>query len=137
MVRRHHAALLHCVIQQCQRGSRTVSAADLQTHFLQNPGNAVPHRGSRSKTQVHNSERHIQPLGCLYAHDLTHTGNAESSLFDGLRHHIEGLTLDALQCVIHHAGSGHTHIQHALRLTHTMERTGHEGVVLHSVGEYN
>ena len=39
--------------------------------------------------------------------------------------------------MIHHTRSGNAHIQYALRLAHTVERTGHKGVVLHRIGKYH
>ena len=137
MVGRHHAALFHRVVQHGKGSRGAVGTADLQPHFLQNPGNAVPHGGGGRKAQVHDSEGYAQTAGRFLAHQLTHTGNLEGGLLDGLGHHVKGLTLHVLQGMVHHAGAGNAHIQHALRLTHTVERAGHEGVVLHGVGEHH
>ena len=38
---------------------------------------------------------------------------------------------------MHHARAGNAHIDDALRLTDTMECTGHKGVILHRIGENN
>ena len=137
MVGRHDAALFHRVVQHGKGSRGAVGAADLQPHFFQNPGNAVPHGGSGRKAQIHDSEGYAQTAGRFLAHQLTHTGNLESGLFDGFGHHVKGLTLHVLQSVVHHAGAGNAHIQHALRLAHAVERTGHEGVILHGVGEHH
>ena len=137
MIGSHHTALLYCVIQQRQSCGSTVGTADLQTHFLQNTGYGVAHSRGGGKAQVHNTERHIQPLAGLYANHLTHTGDAESGLFNGFSHHIERLTLHTLQCVVHHAGAGNAHVQFTLRLAYAVKRACHKGVILHRIGKDN
>ena len=131
----HNAALLDGVVQQSQSGSGAVGAADLQAHFLQNAGHGIAHSGSGSQGQVHDAEGNTQTLGGLLGHQLTHTGDAEGGLFDGLGHHVKGLAGDLLQGVVDHAGAGDAHAHHGLGFTHTVEGAGHEGVVLHGVGE--
>ena len=135
MVGRHHAALLNGIVQKRQSRRGSMGTADLQAHFLQNPGDTVTHSRSGGQTQVHNTKRNTQPPRSLHAHQLAHPGDLERRLLDGFRYHIKGLSLDALKCVVHYAGTGNTHIQDALRLPYTVESAGHKGVVLHRVGE--
>ena len=137
MVGGHHTALFDCVIQQRQSGSSTMGTADLQAHFFQNPRHAVAHRRGGSQAQVHNAEGHAQAAGGLHAHQLSHPGDLEGGLLDGFCHHVKGLPLDLLQRMVHNTGAGHTHIDDALRLTDTVERTCHKGVILHCVGKYH
>ena len=74
-------------------------------------------------------------MGGFHTHDLSHSGDPEGCLFNGLRHLIKGTTLDALQRVVHNTGTGNAHIQHRLRLAHTVERTCHKGVILYRIGK--
>ena len=114
-----------------------MGAADLQADFLQNPGHAVAHGGGGSQAQVHNSKGYPQTAGGFHAHQLTHPGNLESGFLDGFRNHIKGLSFHLLQRMVHHAGTGHAHIQDALRLAHAVKRSRHERVILNGIAEYN
>ena len=71
----------------------------------------------------------------LAGHQLAHAGDAEGRLFDGLGHHVKRLALHLLQGVVDHAGAGDAHVDDTFRLAHAVEGTGHEGVILHGVGE--
>ena len=70
-------ALFHRIVQQGQRGSGSVGADNLQTHFLQDSGHTVPHRGGGCQTQIHDAEGHTQTFGSLPAHNLAHAGDLE------------------------------------------------------------
>ena len=133
----HDAALLHGVVQQRQRRRGAVGAADGQAHLLQDAGHTVAHRRGGSQGQVYDAEGHAQTGAGLGGHHLAHAGNLEGGLFDSLGHHVEGLALAALQGVVHHAGAGHAHVDDGVGLTHAVEGTGHEGVVLHGVAEHH
>ena len=137
MAGRHDAALLHRVVQQGQRRRGAVGTADGKAHLLQNAGHAVAYRRGGRQRQIHDAEWRIQPPGRLRRHHLTHAGDLERRFLDGLRHHVKGLPLAGLQSVVHHARAGHAHVDDAVRLAHAVERTGHEGVVLHSVAEHH
>ena len=135
MVTCHNAALLDRIVEKGKCCGGTVGTTDFQAHFLQDPGNRVAHSGSGSQGEVHNTEGNIQPFACLNTYDLTHTGNTEGGLLDGLGHHIKGLALHTLQGMVDNTGAGNAHIQFHLRLAHTVEGTGHKGVILHRVGK--
>ena len=96
-----------------------MGTADFQTHFLQNPGNAVAHSGGRRQAQIHNAEGHAQPFGGFHAHQLAHTGDLEGGFLNGLSHHIKGLALHPLQGMVDNTGAGNAHVDDALRLAHT------------------
>ncbi len=135
MIGRHNAALLHRVIQKRQCGGGAVGPADLQAHFLKDPGHAVPGCWGGCQRKVHDSEGNMQALGCFLPHQLPHAGDAERRLFHRFRHHIEGLALHILQRVIDYARAGNAHIQHTFRLSHAVECAGHKGIVLHGIGK--
>ena len=69
-----------------------------------------PTAGVGAKAQIHDAEGYAQTAGGFLRHQLTHAGNLEGGLFDGLGHHVKGLTLHVLQSVVHHAGAGNAHI---------------------------
>ena len=131
----HNAALLYGVVQQRQSCRGTVGTGDLQTHFLQDPGNTVAYRRSRRQAQIHNAKGNAQATGSLHAYDLTHTGDLEGGLFNGIGNYIKGLALYALQSMVNNARTGNAHVQDALRLTNAVESAGHKGVVLHCIGK--
>ena len=133
----HDAALLHGVVQQGQRGGGAVGAADGQAHLLQDAGHTVTHRRGGGQGQVYDAEGHAQTGAGLGGHHLAHAGDLEGGFFDSLGHHVEGLALAALQGVVHHAGAGHAHVDDGVGLTHAVEGTSHEGVVLHGVAEHH
>ena len=51
--------LFHRVVEQGERGGRTVRAADLKPHFLQNAGHAVADGGRGRKGKIDNAKRRI------------------------------------------------------------------------------
>ena len=114
-----------------------MGAADGQPHLLQDPGHAVSDGRSGRQRQVYDAEGSIQPPGGLGGHHLAHTGDLESRLFDGLRHHVKGLVLAGPQGVVYHAGAGDAHIDDAVGLTYAVESPGHKGVILHGVAEHH
>ena len=114
-----------------------MGAADLQAHLLQDAGHTVADGGGGSQAEVHNAEGGIQAAGGILGHQLPHAGDAEGGLLDGLSHHVEGLSLHALEGMVHHAGAGNAHVDDPLGLTHAVEGAGHEGVVLHGVAEHH
>ena len=71
----------------------------------------------------------------LPGHQLAHAGDTESGLFNGLGHHVKGFALHLLEGVVDHPGAGDAHVDDALRLPRPVEGAGHEGVILHGVGE--
>ena len=114
-----------------------MGTADLQAHFLQDPGHTVTHSRRGSQAQIHNAKGGIQTAACLLGHQLTHTGNAERSFLHRLRHHFKGLPLHSLQCSVDNAGTGNTHVNDLLRFTNTVESAGHKGVILHGIAKYH
>ena len=135
MSRGHQAALLDRVVEQGQRRGGAERAADLKAHRLEHAGHAVALGRRRRKRQVHHAEGHAQPAGGLLRDKLAHARDAEGGFLDGFGHDVEGLTLHALQRVVHDARAGNAHVYDAFRLAHAGDGAGHEGVVLHGVGK--
>ena len=133
----HDAALFHGVVQQRQGCGGAMGAAALQPQFFQDPRHRIADGGGGRQGQVYDPKGYIQPLAGFPCHQLTHTSDPKSGLFDGLRHHVKGLTLDGLKGVMHYARAGDAHVDDGLRLAHTVERTGHKGVIFHRIAEHH
>ena len=135
MVAGHDAALFHGIIEQGKGCGGAGGAGGLQPHFRKNMGHGIaPGRGG-SQREVHDSKGDVQALGSFPGHQLAHTGDLEGGALDGLRHHVKGFSLDFFKGFLYHAGAGNTHVDDRFRLSDAAEGTGHEGIVLHGIGE--
>ena len=130
----HHAALLHRVVQQGERGSRAVGAADLQSHGFENARHTVAHRRGRSEREIDDAERHAEPPGRLPRDELTHARDLKRRALDRLGHDVKALALALLQRLID-AGAGNADVHRALGLARAVERARHKWVILHRVAE--
>ena len=75
--------------------------------------------------------------GCFLSYQLSHTGNLESSLLDGLTEDLEVLSAHLFQGRLYNAGTADTYIDDGICLRHAVESACHEGVVIRSVAEYH
>ena len=112
-------------------------AAALQTHFLQNICHTVADGRSGSQRQVHNAERHAQTAGSFLCHQLAHTGDLESGLFDNIGNGGDVTVAGLCQCCTHHARAGNAHVDFAVRFAGSVECTSHEGVILGGIAEHH
>ena len=136
--RGHHAAFLHGVVQQGQGRRCPRAAAAANTDGFQYPRHRVAFGRGRSQAQIQYAHLYAQPLRSLPGYQFPGTGNLESRGLDGLRH------LRDVRCVgqtgqhsTDHTGAGNANVDNRLCLAAAMKGTGHERVVLHSVGEHH
>ena len=81
---------------------------------------------------------HAQALACLARHELAGAGDLECGGLDSFGNRCNvGVLRQVGQHGAHHAGAGHAHVHHFVGLARAVERTGHEGVVLHGVAEHH
>ena len=64
-----------------------------KAHYFKNLSHAVTHSGGGSEGQVYNAEWNAQTLGGLLSYKLTHAGNLEGGILNGVGHNVKGLTL--------------------------------------------
>ena len=115
-----------------------MGAALFQTHLLEDMGHRVAHRRGGSQGQIHNAEGHAQTAAGFGAHQLTHTGDLEGGLLDDVGDFVNGQGLVHLgKGGTHNTGAGYAHMDDTVGLTHAVEGTRHEGVVLRSVAEHH
>ena len=133
----HNAALLHGIVQQCERRCSAVRTALFESHDLEYFRNAVSYCRRGRKREIDHAERHAEAARRLLRDKLAHTRYLERRLFYSFRNNVERLPLAGLERMRHNARPGHADIYNALRLAHAVERSGHERVVLHGVGKYH
>ena len=136
MGRSHQTALLNSIIQESQSSSSTWCTTALQAHFLQNIGNRVTNSRSRSQRQINNAKRYAQTTGSLSSHQLTYTGNLESSFLNGFSHLCKVSTLQILQSVLYHTRTANAYANHLFCLANTVESTSHKRIIPRSISKY-
>ena len=68
-------------------------------------------------------------------YELTHAGDFKSGFFDCIGHVSNVAVAHFFQCGAHHSGTGDPNVDRAVRLAHTMKRSGHEGVILRRIAK--
>ena len=100
-------------------------------------GHGVAYRWGGGQGQVHNAKGHAQPPRCLYAYQLAHTGDLKGGLFNQLCNIVNGVVRELGNSRAYHTGAGHTYIDYAVRLGHTVKGTSHKGVILRGVAKHH
>ena len=126
---RHHAALLHRVVQEGQSGGGAVGAADLRPISSRIRATESPTAGGGRQGQVHDAEGGVQPAaGLPGATSWPMRVTRKAVFFTVSATTSKGAPFTLWRGVVHHAGTGDTHVDDLLRLAHAVEGAGHEGV---------
>ena len=131
----HHAAFLHLIVEKSQRRCCPGPSNTFQADLLQDFRHAVSHRGSGRQGQIDDPKRNSQLFGSLLGHQLSHrvTLNAVFLMVSQRASKLWPLTSSI--AVFTTPGPLTPHIDHRVRLGHTMERSRHKRIVVGSVAE--
>ena len=134
----HDAALLHRVVEHGQRRRGARAAALTHADGFQDFGHRVALGRGGGQRQVQNALRHAHAAAGLAGHQLAGAGDLERGGLDGLGNlgHV-GVLRHIRQHLAYHAGAGNAHVDDSVGLARTVERAGHERVVLHGVAEHH
>ncbi len=134
----HNAALLDSVVEKSEGGGGAVAAALLKAHFLENVRDGISDGGSGSEGEVDDTEGYAETPARFLCDELTHACNLERRSLDEIRDLGDILAFAVLcKCRAHYARARNADVDNGIRLTDTVERARHKGVVLGSVAEDN
>src|SRR5699024_7785506 len=100
----HHAALLDCIVKQCERRGGAMSTDLIQTHVLQDMRNRIAQSCSRSQGKVLDAKWHAHELSGLNAHQQTGASDLKGRLFYLYGNLIQGSTGERSQGAVNDAG---------------------------------
>ena len=89
-----------------------MAAAFFQPHLLKNMGDGITHSRGWRQGEIHNAERHIEPLGGLVGDELAHAGDFKRSALNQIRHAGQIAVRRLGERRAHHAGAGNAHVDH-------------------------
>src|SRR5699024_5662181 len=120
----HHAALLDCIVKQCERRGGAMGA-----DLIQDVRNRIAQFCSRSQGKVHDAKWHAQALSGHIAHQLTGASDLKGGLFNLFGNLVQGSTGEIAQGAVNDAGARYADGDHAIWLLDAVESTGHEWVI--------
>ena len=114
-----------------------MSAHAGQTHHFEYLRDAVAYRGSGSEREVDYAELRAEKLRGFAPDELTRAGDLERGALDHVRYLRKVLALAFFERGGNDSRTGYADVYGSFALAETGERSRHERVILHRVGEHH
>ena len=133
----HYSALLYGVVEQRKSRGSTVSTALLESHSLKYMSYRVANCGCGREREVNYAERNVEPSRRLCSNQLSHSRYLERGLLDDVSKLGEIAISRALDSRAYDSGARNAYVYNRFRLSDSVERACHKGIILGHVCEHH